>query len=81
MDQLDIESTAKVIFFNPELSRDIVDSINKKSILVDREIEEQISIYKTQMLGELDDPYHIAALEEKVAMLENFLNVLKESHL
>lgn len=81
MNNLDIEATAKVIFFNPEISGDLIKSINKTQIFVDKRIEEMISEYKTQMLAEVDNPEGISVLQENIAMLENMLNILKESHL
>jgi|DEB0MinimDraft_10_1074344.scaffolds.fasta_scaffold97001_2 hypothetical protein len=81
MNNLDIEATAKVIFFNPEISEDLINSINKTQIFVDKKIEEMISEYKTQLLAEVDNPDVFSMLEENITMLENMLNVLKESHL
>lgn len=81
MQQLDIEETAKVIFFNPEITHEILDGINENHIFVDKQIEDRISLYKTQMLGEIDNPEYLVYLEENIAMLENLLNELQKSHL
>lgn len=81
MQQLDIEETAKVIFFNPEITAEVLSGINKSHIFVDKQIEDRISLYKTQMLGEIDNPQYLSYLEENIAMLENLLNELQKSHL
>ena len=81
MNNQDIESAAKVIFFNPEVSVDVIDYINRKGIFIDRKIEEMISSHKTHLLAEMDDPRKFGAIEENIAMLENLLNLLKQSHL
>ena len=81
MNQLDIEETAKVIFFNPEMTEDIVDWVNMKHIFVDNQIQERISLYKAYMLVEIDNQENLECLKESITMLENFLNALKKSHL
>jgi len=81
MNNQDIESAAKVIFFNPEVSVDVIDYINRKGIFIDRKIEEMISSHKTHLLAEMDDPERFGSIEESIAMLENLLNLLKQSHL
>jgi len=81
MNNLDIEATARAIFFNPDISGDLINSINKTQIFVDKKIEEMISEYKTHLLAEVGNPDVFSVLEENISMLENMLNILKESHL
>jgi len=78
--EIDIEQTAKVIFFNPEIEAEILDEVNQ-NIFVDAKIEARISQLQLEMLSENQSDDAIKYYQETIDYLQNFLNVLKKSHL
>lgn len=78
--EINIEQTAKVIFFNPEMEQEILETVNQQ-IFVDKKIEERISEIQIEMLSESKSEDAIRYYQETLDYLQNFLNTLKKSHL
>ena len=78
--EINIEQTAKVIFFNPEMEQEILETVNQQ-IFVDKKIEERISEIQIEMLSERNSEDAIRYYQETLDYLHNFLNTLKKSHL
>lgn len=78
--EIDIEQTAKVIFFNPEMEAEILETVNQH-IFVDKKIEDRISEIEIEMLSENKSDDVIRYYQETLDYLQNFLNALKKSHL
>ena len=81
--EINIEETAKVIFFNPEMEQEILEAVNQH-IFVDKKIEDLISEIQVEMLSENRSEDAVRYYQKRLKRLDylqNFLNALKKSHL